>query len=419
MRFSEKLLLLTERAEKELSGVFADIDKIELENTEKVMKAFQEHRVADAMFGSSSGYGYDDRGRDTLDAIWADVMGAEAAIVRHSIVSGTHALTIGLFGLLRPGDIMLSVAGKPYDTLEEVIGISGTQGDGSLADFGVEYRQVDLTESGFDFESIRRELKENEGRVKMVFIQRSKGYLNRKTLTVSQIGEAVKFVKSVSPETYVVVDNCYGEFVETIEPTDLGADLIIGSLIKNPGGGIAETGGYLAGSRRAVELVSYRLTSPGVGGEVGATLGQNKNMYKGLFYAPHTTAQAIKTAHFAAYIFEALGFDVEPRWDERRSDIIQTVITGAPEKLCAFCRGIQAGSPVDSFVTPEPWAMPGYSNQVIMAAGAFTQGSSIELSADGPLRPPYTAFFQGGLTYQSGKIGILSAAQSIIDSGLL
>ena len=269
MRFSEKLLLLTERAEKELSGVFADIDKIELENTEKVMKAFQEHRVADAMFGSSSGYGYDDRGRDTLDAIWADVMGAEAAIVRHSIVSGTHALTIGLFGLLRPGDIMLSVAGKPYDTLEEVIGISGTQGDGSLADFGVEYRQVDLTESGFDFESIRRELKENEGRVKMVFIQRSKGYLNRKTLTVSQIGEAVKFVKSVSPETYVVVDNCYGEFVETIEPTDLGADLIIGSLIKNPGGGIAETGGYLAGSRRAVELVSYRLTSPGVGGEVG------------------------------------------------------------------------------------------------------------------------------------------------------
>jgi len=415
MIFFEKLISLAESADRDLASIYADIDAIEFKNTEKVMNAFREHRVADSMFGSTSGYGYDDRGRDTLDLIWADVMGAEAAIVRHSIVSGTHALTIGLFGLLRPGDIMLSVAGKPYDTLEEVIGISGTSGDGSLADFGVEYRQIDLIDSGFDFEAVEKALRENAGRVKMVFIQRSKGYLNRKTLTVAQIGEAVKLVKSVSPETYVVVDNCYGEFVETSEPTDLGADLIIGSLIKNPGGGIAETGGYLAGSRRAVELVSYRLTSPGVGGEVGATLGQNKNMYKGLFYAPHTTAQAIKTAHFAAYIFENLGFEVEPRWDVRRSDIIQTVITGAPEKLCAFCRGIQAGSPVDSFVSPEPWAMPGYSDQVIMAAGAFTQGSSIELSADGPLRPPYTAFFQGGLTYQSGRIGILSAAQKMLE----
>ena len=415
MEFSPELIKLSAKADAELAEIFADIDAIEFKNTEKVMNAFREHRVADAMFGSTSGYGYDDRGRDTLDEIWADVMGAEAAIVRHSIVSGTHALTIGLFGILRPGDIMLSIAGKPYDTLEEVIGISGNKGDGSLADFGVEYKQVELTDEGFDFPSIEKELKENAGRVKMAFIQRSKGYLNRKTLTVEQIGEAVKFVKSVSPETYVVVDNCYGEFVETVEPTNFGADLIIGSLIKNPGGGIAETGGYLAGSRRAVELVSYRLTSPGVGGEVGATLGQNKNMYKGLFYAPHTTAQALKTAHFAAYIFEHLGFDVEPRWNVRRSDIIQTVITGAPEKLCAFCRGIQAGSPVDSFVSPEPWAMPGYSDQVIMAAGAFTQGSSIELSADGPLRPPYTAFFQGGLTYQSGKIGILSAAQKMLE----
>ena len=415
MEFSPELIKLSAKADADLAEIFADIDAIEFKNTEKVMNAFREHRVADAMFGSTSGYGYDDRGRDTLDEIWADVMGAEAAIVRHSIVSGTHALTIGLFGILRPGDIMLSIAGKPYDTLEEVIGISGNKGDGSLADFGVEYRQVDLTDEGFDLPSIEKELKENAGRIKMAFIQRSKGYLNRKTLTVEQIGEAIRFVKSVSPETYVVVDNCYGEFVETIEPTNVGADLIIGSLIKNPGGGIAETGGYLAGSRRAVELVSYRLTSPGVGGEVGATLGQNKNMYKGLFYAPHTTAQALKTAHFAAYIFENLGFDVEPRWNVRRSDIIQTVITGAPEKLCAFCRGIQAGSPVDSFVSPEPWAMPGYSDQVIMAAGAFTQGSSIELSADGPLRPPYTAFFQGGLTYQSGKIGILSAAQKMLE----
>lgn len=414
MNFSNELIALAAKAESDLAEIFVDIDRIEFKNTNKVMDSFREHRVADSMFGSTSGYGYDDRGRDVLDEIWADVMGAEAALVRHSIVSGTHALTIGLFGLLRPGDIMLSIAGKPYDTLEEVIGISGNPGDGSLADFGVEYKQVDLTEDGFDFESIGNELRSNAGRVKMAFIQRSKGYLNRKTLTVEQIGEAVKFVKNVSPETYVVVDNCYGEFVETIEPTDVGADLIIGSLIKNPGGGIAETGGYLAGSKRAVELVSYRLTSPGVGGEVGATLGQNKNMYKGLFYAPHTTAQAIKTAHFAAYIFEALGFNVEPKWNVRRSDIIQTVITESPENLCAFCRGIQAGSPVDSFVTPEPWAMPGYSDQVIMAAGAFTQGSSIELSADGPLRPPYTAFFQGGLTYQSGKMGILSAAEQML-----
>lgn len=419
MIFSERLLTLSAKADKELADIFADIDRIEFENTSRVMEAFREHRVAATMFDSTSGYGYDDRGRDTLDLIWADVMGAEAAIVRHSIVSGTHALTIGLFGILRPGDIMLSIAGKPYDTLEEVIGISGNPGDGSLKDFGVSYMQTELIESGFDFEAIGKALRENAGKVKMVFIQRSKGYLNRKTLTVAEIGEAVKFVKSISPETYVVIDNCYGEFVETIEPTMVGADLIIGSLIKNPGGGMAESGGYLAGSRRAVELVSYRLTSPGVGGEVGATLGQNKNMYKGLFYAPHTTAQAIKTAHFAAYIFGELGFEVEPHWSTRRSDIIQTVITATPERLCAFCQGIQAGSPVDSFVTPEPWAMPGYSDEVIMAAGAFTQGSSIELSADGPLRPPYTAFFQGGLTYQTGKIGILSAAQRILDKNLI
>ncbi len=419
MVFSEKLLALSAKADKDLAEIFADVDRIEFENTSRVMNAFRDHRVAATMFDSTSGYGYDDRGRDVLDQIWADVMGAEAAIVRHSIVSGTHALTIGLFGILRPGDIMLSIAGKPYDTLEEVIGISGRAGDGSLKDFGVEYMQTELCESGFDFDAIEKALKANLGRVKMAFIQRSKGYLNRKTLTVAEIGEAVKFVKSISPDTYVVIDNCYGEFVETIEPTMVGADLIIGSLIKNPGGGMAESGGYLAGSARAVELVSYRLTSPGVGGEVGATLGQNKNMYKGLFYAPHTTAQAIKTAHFAAYVFGELGFDVEPHWSTRRSDIIQTVITATPERLCAFCQGIQAGSPVDSFVTPEPWAMPGYSDEVIMAAGAFTQGSSIELSADGPLRAPYTAFFQGGLTYQSGKIGILSAAQKILDKNLI
>lgn len=419
MVFSQKLLELAERADVELSEIFKDIDKIEFENLQRVMDAFSEHKVADAMFDSTSGYGYDDKGRDTLDLIWADVMGAEAALVRHNIVSGTHALTIGLFGLLRPGDIMFSVAGKPYDTLEEVIGIVGEAGNGSLRDFGVEYMQVDLRDDGFDFEAIEKGLRDNPGKVKVVFIQKSKGYLNRKTLTSSEIGEVVKLVKSVSPETFVVVDNCYGEFVETTEPTMLGADLIIGSLIKNPGGGMAESGGYFAGSKKAIELVSYRLTSPGVGGEVGATLGQNKSLYKGLFYAPHTVAEAIKTAHFAAYIFENLGFKVEPKWTDRRADIIQTVITEDPEKLCAFCRGIQAGSPVNAYVTPVPWAMPGYTDEVIMAAGTFTQGASIELSADGPLRAPYTAFFQGGLTYQSGKLGILSAAQAMIDAKLL
>ena len=420
MNFSEKLLALSKEADKKLFETFEDIDRIEFENLERIMSAFAEHKVADAMFDSTSGYGYDDKGRDTLDQIWADVMGAEAALVRHNVVSGTHALAIGLVGILRPGDIMFSIAGKPYDTLEEVIGTAGKAGDGSLKDFGVEYMQADLTKDGeFDFELIEKTLRENAGKVKMVFIQRSKGYLNRKTLTVDQIGEAVKAVKAISPDTYVVIDNCYGEFVETKEPTMVGADLIIGSLIKNPGGGMAESGGYFAGSAKAIELVSYRLTSPGVGGEVGATLGQNKNLYKGLFYAPHTVAQAIKTAHFAAYVFENLGFKVEPKWNDRRSDIIQTVIMDSADGLCAFCRGIQAGSPVNAHVTPVPWAMPGYSDEVIMAAGTFTQGASIELSADGPIRPPYTAFFQGGLTYQSGKLGILSAAQSVIDAGLV
>ncbi len=409
MEFSNTLLTLANEAERALEPVFAEIDRTAFSNTRRVMDAFRKHRVSDAMFASTSGYGYDDRGREVLDEVWADIFGAEAALVRHGIVSGTHALTIGLFGILRPNDVMYSVAGKPYDTLEEVIGLSGTPGNGSLADFGVRYEQADLTpDGGFDFPVIEKRLTESP--VKMVFVQRSKGYLNRKTLSVGEIGALADFVHTLSPETFVVVDNCYGEFVEEREPCAVGADLCIGSLIKNPGGGIAETGGYLVGTKRAVELASYRLTSVGIGAEVGATMGQNKPMFKGLFYAPHTTAQALKTAHFAAYIFEKLGYNVEPRWNEARHDIIQTVITGSAEGLCAFCRGIQKGSPVDAFVTPEPWAMPGYSDEVIMAAGAFTQGSSIELSADGPLRAPYTAFFQGGLTYESGKLGILYAA---------
>ncbi len=416
MNFSDKVINLVAEAETALADTFVEIDRISFNNTQRVMKAFADHRVSDTMFNSTSGYGYNDRGREVLDEVWADVMGCEAAIVRHSIVSGTHALALGLFGILRPGDIMLSVAGKPYDTLEEVIGITGNAGDGSLKDFGVDYRVIELTQEGtFDYDAVAKALRENGQKIKMVFIQRSKGYLNRRTLSVDEIGEMARFVKSLSPETFVVVDNCYGEFVEDKEPVAVGADLCIGSLIKNPGGGMAETGGYFAGTARAVELVSYRLTCPGTGGEVGATIGQNKNMYKGLFYAPHTTAQALKTMYLAAYVFEKMGYNPAPKWNEKRSDIIQTVITENPEVMCAFCRGIQAGSPVDAFVVPEPSDMPGYADKVIMAAGAFTQGSSIELSADGPIRPPYTVYLQGGLTYESGKIGIMSAAQTVLD----
>ncbi len=417
MQFSQRTTELAARAEKALAERFAEIDRISFENTRKIMESFRTHRVSEAVFNPTSGYGYNDRGRELLDEIWADVMGAEAAFVRHSIVNGTQALTIGLFGLLRPGDILFSIAGKPYDTLDEVIGNVGEAGNGSLRDFGVEYRQTDLSPTGeFDKAEIRRVFTEEGERVKVVFIQRSKGYLNRKTLSVSEIGEIIKYVRSIKRDCYVVVDNCYGEFTETREPCAVGADMIIGSLIKNPGGGMAESGGYIAGTARAVELASYRLTSVGCGLEVGATLGQNKNLYKGLFYAPHTTAQAIKTAHLAAYMFgsEGLGFEVEPEWNVPRHDIIQAVHTHSEDALCAICRGIQSGSPIDSYVTPEPWEMPGYTDKVIMAAGAFTQGSSIELSADGPLREPYTAYIQGGLTYESGKIGIMSAVEEVI-----
>ncbi len=414
MQFSDKLLNLAGEAEAALAPTFAEVDRIAFANTARVMDAFAEFRVSEACFTATTGYGYDDLGRETLDKIYARVFGAEAAFVRHNIVNGTQALTIGLFGLLRPGDTLLSVTGKPYDTLEEVIGIVGQPGNGSLCDFGVNYQQVDLLENGdIDYPAIEAAL---NPKVKVAFIQRSKGYMNRRTLSVDEIGRIVSFVKARSPETYVVVDNCYGEFVEEKEPTAVGADLIIGSLIKNPGGGMAESGGYIAGAARAVELCSYRLTSVGCGTEVGATLNQNRNLYKGYFYAPHTTAQAVKTALFAAYIFEALGYAVEPSWKETRHDIIQAVRLFSEARMCAFCLGIQQGSPVDAYVTPLPWAMPGYTDRVIMAAGTFVSGASIELSADGPIRPPYTVYFQGGLTYESGKIGILSAARALLDA---
>ena len=414
MQFSDKIIKLTAEAERELRPQFDEFDRIAYVNTARVLEAFSAHRVSEAMFAPSTGYGYGDIGRDALDAIYADVFGAEAAFVRHNIVNGTQAIAIGLFGLLRPGDVMLSVTGKPYDTLNEVIGADIKNGDGSLADFGIKYDDVNLLPGGgIDYAGIEKKTAEYGDSIKVIFIQRSKGYMNRPTLAASEIGEIIKFVKARCRAS-VAVDNCYGEFCDEAEPTAYGADLIMGSLIKNPGGGMAECGGYIAGTKRAVELASYRQTTVGIGTECGATIGQNRNMFKGFFYAPHTVAQAKKTAALAAYIFDKLGYPVEPAWSDERHDIIQTVRLGTPEGLCAFCRGIQSGSPVDAYVTPEPWDMPGYADKVIMAAGTFVSGASIELSADGPLRPPYPAFFQGGLTYESGKYAIMTAADMII-----
>ena len=411
MVISDKLLALANEAEIALREKFDYFDKISFENTKKVLNAFSEERVAEAMFAGSCGYGYDDRGRDTLDRIYAKVFNKEAALVRHTLISGTHTLSTGLFGLLRPGDTLLSVTGKPYDTLDEVIGIKDDgNNNGSLKDFGILYKQIELTDDGkIDIAKVIETLK-NET-IKVVYIQRSKGYLDRPTLSVTEMNELYKAVKEIS-DAYVFIDNCYGEFVEASEPD---ADVIAGSLIKNPGGGMAETGGYLAGSAKAIELISYRLTSVGIGSEAGCTLNTLKSMYKGFFYAPHTVAQALKTAAFAAYIFEKLGFYTNPKWNDDRYDIIQAIHMMDGDKLCAFCRGIQAGSPVDAFVTPEPWDMPGYSDAVIMAAGTFTQGASIELSADGPMKEPFIAYFQGGLTYESGKLGILYAASQVLN----
>ena len=414
MIFSDRLLNLAKEAEKALQDKFEQFDNTAFINTQKVLDAFREERVAEAMFAGSSGYGYDDRGRDTLDKIYAKVFNKEAALVRHTIISGTHALSTGLFGLLRPGDVMLSVTGKPYDTLDEVIGIKDNgENNGSLKDFGIIYKQTELTNEGkIDIAKVIETLKTEQ--IKVVYIQRSKGYLDRPTLSVDEMNELYKEVKKVS-DAYVFIDNCYGEFVEDREPD---ADVLVGSLIKNPGGGMAETGGYLAGSAKAIELISYRLTSVGIGSEAGCTLNTMKSMYKGFFYAPHTVAQALKTAAFAAYIFEKLGFYTNPKWNDDRYDIIQAIHMLQGDKLCAFCQGIQSGSPVDAFVTPEPWDMPGYSDSVIMAAGTFTQGASIELSADGPMKMPYIAYFQGGLTYESGKVGILCAAAKVLGEDL-
>lgn len=412
-KISDTILDLAEKAEHDYASQFERIESIAELNTLKVMKAFSDNKISEAHFASTSGYGYDDLGRDTLDKVYAQIFGAEDALVRFSFVNGTHALSTMLFGVLRPGDMLVSITGKPYDTLEEVIGIAGNPGDGSLRDFGISYEQIDLVDGDIDRNKIEKTLKENK--VKAVMIQRSKGYGWRPTYSAAQIGEIIKFVKGISPDTICIVDNCYGEFVDVSEPTEYGADLIAGSLIKNPGGGIAPSGGYIAGKAKYVELCSYRFTSVGIGKECGASLGMNKMLYQGLFLAPHTVAQALKSALLCSALFEALGFETDPKPAENRYDIIQSIKFGTPEGVIAFCQGIQQGSPVDSFVKPMPWDMPGYQDQVIMAAGAFIQGSSIELSADGPIKPPYIAYMQGGLTYESAKLGIMKAAQNILD----
>ena len=410
---SDKTLKLVSEAEESIKEQFKHIENICEINQLRVMKAFADNRVSDSHFVATTGYGYDDLGRDTLDRVYADIMGAEDALVRHNFISGTHTISTALFAVLRPNDILVSITGKPYDTLEEVIGIQGEAGNGSLKDFGVKYVQIDLKHDGTpDLEQIKFTL--THMNVKAVTIQRSKGYGWRPTYSAKDIGALIEFVKEISPETICIVDNCYGEFVETEEPTAYGADLIAGSLIKNPGGGLAPTGGYIAGKQKYVELCAYRLTTVGIGKEAGASLGFNRQMYQGLFMAPHVVSQALKAAVLCSAVFEKLGFEVDPKPNEIRHDIIQSIKFGDPDKVTAFCQGIQKGAPVDSFVTPEPWDMPGYSSQVIMAAGAFVQGASIELSADAPIKPPYIAYMQGGLTYESAKLGIMVAADKML-----
>ena len=410
----EKVYSYGQQFEEKLKDRFAELDKTAEYNQLKVIRAMQAHKVSAECFMGTTGYGYNDLGRDTLEEVYATCFHGEAALVRPQITCGTHALALALMSNLRPGDELLSPAGKPYDTLEEVIGIRPSKG--SLAEYGVTYRQVDLLPGGaFDYEAIAGAITE---KTKLVAIQRSKGYQTRPTFSVAQIGELISFVKKIKPSLICMVDNCYGEFVEQREPLEAGADMIVGSLIKNPGGGLAPIGGYIAGKKECIENAAYRLTSPGLGKEVGASLGVIQSFYQGLFFAP-TVVAALKSAIFAANIYESLGFPVIPDGSESRHDIIQAVTLNSPEALIAFCKGIQAAAPVDSHVTPEPWDMPGYGDKVIMAAGAFIQGSSIELSADGPLRPPYAAYFQGGLTWPHGKLGILMSLQKLYESGLV
>ena len=415
MGISKEVLAFSNEILESLKERFERIDDVAEYNQMKVLHAMQKNQVSEMHLETSSGFGYTDLGRDTLEAVYADVFHTEDALVRTQIACGTHALNIALSGNLRPGDELLSISGKPYDTLEEVIGIRPSRG--SLAEYGVTYKQVDLLEDGsFDYEGIKNAIND---KTKLVAIQRSKGYLTRPTLSVQDIGAVIKHVKSINKDIKVMVDNCYGEFVDMVEPSDFGADMIVGSLIKNPGGGLAPIGGYIAGSKECVENAAFRLTTPGLGKEVGASLGVNKSFFQGLFLAPTVTAGALKGAIFAANIYEKLGYKVVPNSTEERHDIIQAVTFGTPEGVIEFCKGIQAAAPVDSHVEPEPWDMPGYDAPVIMAAGAFVSGSSIELSADGPIKPPYNVYFQGGLTWYHAKLGIMMSLQKLIDAGIV
>ncbi len=415
-QFDERLTHLAEEAEADCQADFRKIEEIAAYNGAKVLAAFQKNRVTEPCFYGSTGYGYGDQGRDVLDRVFADVFGAEDALVRHNFVSGTHALTVALFGILRTGDKMVSITGKPYDTLDEVLGLAGESGGGSLMDYGVKYGQVDLLPDGTpDYNAIEKGVVG----AKVAYIQRSRGYSLRPAYTMEQMRKMTEAVRRGNPDAIIMVDNCYGEFVEDTEPTQNGADLMIGSLIKNAGGGIARTGGYIAGKAKLVELCAYRLTCVGMGKEVGCTLDMNREMFMGFFHAPDCVANALKTSVFAAALFQRLGFECSPKLGEKRGDIVEAICLGNEKNLIAFCQGIQTGSPIDAHVVPEPWDMPGYTSQVIMAAGAFTMGASIELSADAPLREPFAVWMQGGITYTSGKIGVLLAAQKMFEQGLI
>ncbi len=417
-QFNENLIKAASEALDKCKAQFEEAEEICNYNAQKVLSAFVKNKVSESHFAATTGYGYSDRGREVLDAVYADIFKAESALVRHFMLSGTHALTVALFGILRPNDVMLSVVGKPYDTLDGVIGIGGKgKGEGTLADFGVIYKQVDLTaEETVDFKALAKALEEKP---KMVYIQRSRGYDTRASLTIDVIEQIVKVTREISPESIVFVDNCYGAFVEKREPLEVGADIIIGSLIKNCGGGEALCGGYIAGKHELVELCSYRLTCPGIGGEIGASLGQNMNMFKGIYMAPKIVLEAVKTAIFTSQFYTDLGYACSPKPNEKRTDIVQQVIMNTPVGLIEFCRGIQELSPIDSYAAPEPYDMPGYDSEVIMAAGTFISGSSIELSADGPVRAPYTVYMQGGTQFDNSAIAVINSAQKLIKAGEL
>ena len=411
LKINTKISELAIKVENDIKEEFRKIDEICLLNSAKVLNAFHKHQISETHFNITTGYGHGDIGRDTIESVYATIFKAEDALVRGQFISGTHALTVTLFGLLRPNDTLLSITGKPYDTLDEVIGI--IENDSSLKSFGIKYEQIDLINDDFDYEAIKARLQQNF--VKVIEIQRSKGYSTRKSLIISKIEKVIKLIKEVSPKTIVMIDNCYCELVTTTEPTEVGADIVVGSLIKNLGGGIAPNGAYVVGRKDLIKLVAERLTAPGEGKEVGPSLGMNKQILQGLFFAPSVVANSLKTAIFASKMLEELGFNVEPKYNDIRADIVQNIIFNDPNKLIKYCQGIQAASPIDSNVIPEAWDMPGYTDKVIMAAGTFTQGSSIELSCDGPIRPPYIAYMQGGLTYEYGKIGIMKAIKNIMN----